>query len=157
MFMISHHPLPRLTAAVSEEMKRGLWANLGFPIPQTVNWQMLEHLACGEKDVTLAQFKAVTRLCVSRELQSIFWQVVEALSSEERLMLIRFATSRSRLPPMSADSGYFFAVDEGSGRDLMPTASTCFHKLHMPEYSSVAVALRCFRAAIAFTGTFENA
>jgi hypothetical protein len=136
------------------EMKRGLNENLGVPIPETVTWQMLEFLACGQPEVSLAQFRAVTQVVVSSHQADIFWQVVEALTSEERLMLIRFATSRSRLPPMAQATDRFLLVDGGAGEDLMPRASTCFHALHLPHYSSAAVALRLVRAAITFTGAF---
>jgi hypothetical protein len=137
-----------------KEMKHGLCENLGFPIPATVTWQVLQYLACGDKVISLAELRTVTSVRISRDQEDIFWQVVEALTSEERLLLIRFATSRSRLPPAPARTDCFLILDQGEGQDLMPKSSTCFHMLHMPHYTSAAVALRCIRAAITWTRTF---
>jgi hypothetical protein len=48
-------------------------------------------------------------------------------------------------------------VDEDSAFDKLPRASTCFHQLHLPQYSSYAKAVQSIRVAASFAGTFENA
>jgi hypothetical protein len=138
-------------------MRNGLWGNFGFDRPGWVDWRLLEYMACGEKDVDVARMKAVTEFDSRGRQMELFWRIVEELTSEERCLLIKFATARSRLPPeTAANRGHtFFRVDQMGGTDLLPTSSTCFHQLHMPTYSSFPIALRCFRAAITMSGTFE--
>jgi hypothetical protein len=138
-----------------EAMRGGLWDNLGIQ-PPGFKWTVLEYLACGEKTITPDQFRQGTVMMVDGGRAAMFWQVIDQLTSDERLLLLKFATGRSRLPPASSRVEHWLRVDGAEGSDLMPTASTCFNALHMPRYSSVAVAVRCFRAAVTFTGTFEK-
>ncbi|XP_056343695.1 E3 ubiquitin-protein ligase HACE1 isoform X1 [Oenanthe melanoleuca] len=86
-----------------------------------------------------------------------FWDVVEELSQEERVLLLQFVTGSSRVP-----HGGFAHIMGGSGlqnftiaavpytANLLPTSSTCINMLKLPEYPSkeilkdrLLVALHC--------------
>ncbi|XP_024055291.2 E3 ubiquitin-protein ligase HACE1 isoform X4 [Terrapene carolina triunguis] len=86
-----------------------------------------------------------------------FWDVVEELTQEERVLLLQFVTGSSRVP-----HGGFAHIMGGSGlqnftiaavpytRNLLPTSSTCINMLKLPEYPSkeilknrLLVALHC--------------
>ncbi|KAG8444723.1 hypothetical protein GDO86_009768 [Hymenochirus boettgeri] len=86
-----------------------------------------------------------------------FWEVVQELTQEERVLLLQFATGSSRVP-----HGGFAYIMGGSGlqnftiaavaytQNLLPTSSTCINMLKLPEYPSkeilkdrLLVALRC--------------
>ncbi|XP_078472520.1 E3 ubiquitin-protein ligase HACE1 isoform X2 [Lampetra planeri] len=86
-----------------------------------------------------------------------FWEVVQELSQEERVLLLQFVTGSSRVP-----HGGFGFLTGGSGlqrfnitavaytANLLPTASTCINMLKLPEYPSreslrdrLLVALHC--------------
>ncbi|XP_019355452.1 E3 ubiquitin-protein ligase HACE1 isoform X2 [Alligator mississippiensis] len=86
-----------------------------------------------------------------------FWDVVEELSQEERVLLLQFVTGSSRVP-----HGGFAHIMGGSGLqnftiaavpytpNLLPTSSTCINMLKLPEYPSkeilkdrLLVALHC--------------
>jgi hypothetical protein len=141
-----------------EAMRKGLSENLNFKPPAFITGDMIEHSACGSKEITFRALKDVIRFeTISPEQQQIFLNVIENFTSEERSMLLKFATGRIRLPPSHASPQFVIKVDKDGGyRDRMPTSSTCFSQLHIPVYSSLAKATQLIRVAIEFTGTFEN-
>ncbi|XP_070306147.1 E3 ubiquitin-protein ligase HACE1 isoform X4 [Odocoileus virginianus] len=86
-----------------------------------------------------------------------FWEVVEGITPEERVLLLQFVTGSSRVP-----HGGFANIMGGSGLqnftiaavpytpNLLPTSSTCINMLKLPEYPSkeilkdrLLVALHC--------------
>ncbi|XP_077159406.1 E3 ubiquitin-protein ligase HACE1 isoform X3 [Paroedura picta] len=86
-----------------------------------------------------------------------FWEVVEELTQEERVLLLQFVTGSSRVP-----HGGFAHIMGGSGlqnftiaavpytANLLPTSSTCINMLKLPEYprkeilkDRLLVALHC--------------
>ncbi|KAM9353879.1 E3 ubiquitin-protein ligase HACE1 isoform 2-T2 [Symphorus nematophorus] len=86
-----------------------------------------------------------------------FWEVVQSLTQEERVLLLQFVTGSSRVP----HGGFAFLMG-GSGlqkftvaavpytSNLLPTSSTCINMLKLPEYPSqevlrdrLLVALHC--------------
>uniref|UniRef100_A0A8C5VQA5 E3 ubiquitin-protein ligase HACE1 n=1 Tax=Microcebus murinus TaxID=30608 RepID=A0A8C5VQA5_MICMU len=86
-----------------------------------------------------------------------FWEVVEDITQEERVLLLQFVTGSSRVP-----HGGFANIMGGSGLqnftiaavpytpNLLPTSSTCINMLKLPEYPSkeilkdrLLVALHC--------------
>ncbi|KAK8890584.1 hypothetical protein M9Y10_035362 [Tritrichomonas musculus] len=138
-------------------MKDGFWSNLGIkPLP-FIDWQTLEFAACGQSELSVNMLKNITEFsCVDQSQQDIFWAVVESFSPKERSDLLKFATGRVRLPPKRDMHSKFLIVDKMSGYDVLPTASTCFHKLHYPFYSSVEKASKMIKIAIEYSGTFEN-
>ncbi|XP_075718327.1 E3 ubiquitin-protein ligase HACE1 isoform X2 [Rhinoderma darwinii] len=86
-----------------------------------------------------------------------FWEVVQELTQEERVLLLQFVTGSSRVP-----HGGFAYIMGGSGlqnftiaavpytSNMLPTSSTCINMLKLPEYPSkeifkdrLLVALHC--------------
>uniref|UniRef100_A0A8C6RH58 E3 ubiquitin-protein ligase HACE1 n=1 Tax=Nannospalax galili TaxID=1026970 RepID=A0A8C6RH58_NANGA len=86
-----------------------------------------------------------------------FWEVVEDITQEERVLLLQFVTGSSRVP-----HGGFANIMGGSGLqnftiaavpytpNLLPTSSTCINMLKLPEYpckeilkDRLLVALHC--------------
>lgn len=86
-----------------------------------------------------------------------FWEIVQELTQEERVLLLQFVTGSSRVP-----HGGFAYIMGGSGlqnftiaavpytSNLLPTSSTCINMLKLPEYPSkeilkdrLLVALHC--------------
>ncbi|XP_078504439.1 E3 ubiquitin-protein ligase HACE1 isoform X4 [Lissotriton helveticus] len=86
-----------------------------------------------------------------------FWEVVQEITPEERILLLQFVTGSSRVP-----HGGFAFIMGGSGLqnftiaavpytpNLLPTSSTCINMLKLPEYPSkkvlkdrLLVALHC--------------
>ncbi|OHT17504.1 hypothetical protein TRFO_02536 [Tritrichomonas foetus] len=139
-----------------KEMRRGFWENLDFSPPRTVDWTAIEYAACGVQEITAEMIKKVTYMeKIPKESAEIFNKLIDDFSPKERSALLKFATSRSRLPPHSSNTS-FMQIDSIDQIDTLPTASTCFHCLHMPHYTSYETAYRLFKVAIEYTGTFEN-
>jgi hypothetical protein len=139
-----------------DEITNGLWENFKMTPPNYIDWTTLEYAACGEKGVPVALLrKATTFFEVPDDQQAIFWNVVEHFTHEQRSLLLKFVTGRPRLPVYPSD-GPLLKVDFTFGdTDRMPTASTCFGRLHLPKYSSFEKARKLILLAVEETGTFE--
>ena len=139
-----------------KEMRRGLWDNLGFKAPKTIDWKTLEFAACGEQELSVEIIKKVTNVDkVPIESLNIFWRILEEFTPKERSSLLKFATGRTRLPPEFNGSA-FLHLAPADYVDTLPTSSTCFHRLNLPKYSSYETAYKLFKIAIEYTGSFEN-
>jgi hypothetical protein len=135
----------------------GFWENFSMRPPKFLDWPVLEYGACGEKEVPTEALKKVTTFQEGfpDDQRNIFWNVVQTFSNTQRSLLLKFATGRSRLP-VGVRKGAILRIDFLLGEcDRMPTASTCFAKLHLPRYSSMERARKLISLAIEYTGTFE--
>jgi hypothetical protein len=139
-----------------EEMRMGLWTNLGFAPIKGLDWRILEFSACGEKDIDLELLKQVTRSYFNPVKVELFWKSVEALTPDERAGLLKFATGRTKLPPKIGHGQVYLRIDDSEMVDVLPGASTYSHELDWPSYTSYTKALHMLRVAISYTGTFEN-
>jgi hypothetical protein len=139
-----------------DEISGGLWENFNLKPPKFLDSSTLEYAACGEKGVLIESLKKVTTFYdVPEDQQAYFWAVVEHFSNEQRSLLLKFVTGRSRLPVHQTHVP-FLKVDFTFGdTDRMPTASTCFGRLHLPRYTSVEKARKLMMLAIEYAGTFE--
>ncbi|XP_078068547.1 E3 ubiquitin-protein ligase HACE1 isoform X2 [Mustelus asterias] len=121
----------------------------------------LELLLSGMPEIDVADWKRNTEYTSGYEKDDPviqwFWEVVEALTQEECVLLLQFVTGSSRVP-----HGGFAYLMGGSGlqkftvaavpytSNLLPTSSTCINMLKLPEYPSkenlkdrILVALHC--------------
>ncbi|PSN73624.1 hypothetical protein BS50DRAFT_482755 [Corynespora cassiicola Philippines] len=82
-----------------------------------------------------------------------FWQVVEGWDQKDRRRLLEFVTASERVPVTGLESMNFVIGRAGGDTELLPTSSTCFGKLMLPEYEGgvervaekLGVAVRCGR------------
>jgi hypothetical protein len=100
-----------------------------------ITGDMIEHAACWSKEITARALRDVMRFeNIPADQQQMFVTVVESFTSDERSMLLKFATGRIRLPPSHAGAQFLIRIDkEGGYRDRMPTSSTCFNQRHLPR------------------------
>jgi hypothetical protein len=66
-----------------------------------------------------------------------FWEVLRELTSDERKLFLQFVWARSRLPYKESDFEDPFKIQKdtkNSGDEALPSASTCFFSLSLPEY-----------------------
>ncbi|KAF2690025.1 hypothetical protein K458DRAFT_426870 [Lentithecium fluviatile CBS 122367] len=63
-----------------------------------------------------------------------FWSIIESYSQEDVKRLLEFVTASERVPITGFDSMSFVIERHGGDTDLLPTSSTCFGKLYLPEY-----------------------
>lgn len=88
-----------------------------------------------------------TYLC-GRSVVRDLWSVVHALSPEERRLFLSFCTGSDRAPIRGLGSMRFEVIRSGPDSDNLPSASTCFNVLHLPEYADRAKLEAKLRAAI---------
>ena len=93
-----------------------------------------------------------------------FWRCVEAMSKEERSLLLRFSTGSGRAPPggfsqlMGLHGVYRFTLQSRPDvpTNRLPTAATCFNTLALPPYGTFSLLQRKLLAAVRFgAGGFE--
>lgn len=64
-----------------------------------------------------------------------FWAIVDQYDQDDRRHLLEFVTASDRVPVTGYEGITFHIVRVGDG-DMLPTSSTCFGKLYLPEYDS---------------------
>jgi len=68
-----------------------------------------------------------------------FWEIVEEFNSEQRCLLLCFATGSSRLPPggfAALEPSFNLTVIPGPTHDHLPVAHTCANQIDLHEYQS---------------------
>uniref|UniRef100_A0A7S1FKF4 HECT-type E3 ubiquitin transferase n=1 Tax=Corethron hystrix TaxID=216773 RepID=A0A7S1FKF4_9STRA len=135
-----------------KELLLGFYEVIPEGLMSIFDFQELELLMCGLRDIDVDDWKANTVLCglyaENKEHPSIqwFWEIVgEDFSQEQKARLLQFATGTSGVPAggfqklQKNEQGeicYFNIV----GIDLMesryPKAATCFNRLYLPLYES---------------------
>lgn len=82
-----------------------------------------------------------------------FWKVVRRLSKEERALLLKFSSGSSRLP-VEGFAGLHprFLIQKVAYHPLrpLPTSSTCFNMLKLPDYPDEASLEKYVLLAIRF-------
>ena len=74
------------------------------------------------------------------QLYKWFWEIVHELSSDQRLLLLKFVTGSSRLPFGCLKGGKPFTLNDVEGLgDWLPKAHTCFNRLDIVRYESKEV------------------
>lgn len=77
-----------------------------------------------------------------------FWAIVESFSQEDCRRLLEFVTASDRVPVTGYQSLTFHIVRIGGESESLPTSSTCFGKLYLPEYSDKQTLKRKLELAI---------
>ncbi|KAH8601203.1 hypothetical protein B0O99DRAFT_648611 [Bisporella sp. PMI_857] len=65
-----------------------------------------------------------------------FWSIVEEYSNEQKKKLLEFVTASDRLPVGGMKNLVFNIYKNGVGDERLPSSSTCYGILQLPEYSS---------------------
>lgn len=64
----------------------------------------------------------------------MFWDIVQGFSQGDATHLLEFVTASDRVPVTGYKSLTFNIVRMGNDSEQLPTSSTCFGKLYLPEY-----------------------
>uniref|UniRef100_A0A667ZWL4 E3 ubiquitin-protein ligase HACE1 n=1 Tax=Myripristis murdjan TaxID=586833 RepID=A0A667ZWL4_9TELE len=154
----------RMTRAIQPQINAFLQGFHTFIPPsliQLFDEYELELLLSGMPEIDVQDWNRNTEYTSGYDIQEPviqwFWEVVESLTQEERVLLLQFVTGSSRVP----HGGFAFLMG-GSGlqkftiaavpytSNLLPTSSTCINMLKLPEYPSqevlrdrLLVALHC--------------
>ena len=106
---------------------------------------------CGIQEMSVESLMCTTTyhepLKAGHVLVTNFWECVRRMSDEERSLLLRFISGRTR-PPISIN---LHQAPESPGEqedDRLPTSHTCFYQLYLPRYSSLEAMQRKLLYAI---------
>ena len=85
-----------------------------------------------------------------------FWHIVESFSEEQKRLLLKFATSRSK-PPLFGFQNLIpnFAIHSSMSQDRLPTASTCLNLLKLPPIENIQILRDKLICAIESDSGFE--
>jgi hypothetical protein len=87
-----------------------------------------------------------------------FWRAVSSLTIELLTLLLKLVTTLTRMPNPSLNPHFRIQIDQVVLRNpdqSLPTASTCFDRLHLPMYSEDETCYQKMLYAIQFCQTME--
>jgi hypothetical protein len=100
----------------------------------------LRSLVEGTQIIDVEKLKKATRYeapyTASHPTILLFWSIVEAYDQDDRKRLLEFVTASVRVPVTGFGSMQFVVCRAGPDSRSLPTSSTCFGKLMLPEYKS---------------------
>eukprot|EP01065_Artemidia_motanka_P034215 TRINITY_DN4142_c1_g2_i3.p1 TRINITY_DN4142_c1_g2~~TRINITY_DN4142_c1_g2_i3.p1 ORF type:complete len:965 (+),score=324.23 TRINITY_DN4142_c1_g2_i3:85-2979(+) len=100
----------------------------------------LERMVMGTPDIDLSQLKVGARYegyDPSNQTVKYFWEIVDELKDERtQRHFLRFCTGTDRVPIHGLNSYSFTVMRLGDDSEDLPSASTCFYVLKLPEYKT---------------------
>ena len=105
----------------------------------------LRDTLCGNPEVDVDLLKRVVEYEGYEETDDVivyFWETLREITNDERKQFLQFVWARNRLPMREADFDAPFKIQKDSGNtgdradQALPSASTCFFSLTLPQYSS---------------------
>ena len=127
-------------------------------------------LLCGTTDIDVGDWQASAQyepLSFADSPQvTWFWTAVREMSVEDRSTLLHFCTGSMRPPATGFASlmGFNGALQrftlqrtDGAQAGRLPTASTCFNKIYLPEYATEAELRAKLRLALSGSSGFDEA
>jgi len=121
----------------------------------------LRAMLCGNPDVDVDLLKRVVEYEGYEENDVViqyFWEALLEMSNIDRKKFLQFVWARSRLPNKESDFDAPFKIQKDlGGSDMsLPSASTCFFSLTLPEYTSKETLKKKLKFAIENVCTMES-
>ncbi|KAJ4381572.1 hypothetical protein N0V86_002936 [Didymella sp. IMI 355093] len=130
--LILHTIRPQLKA-----FKKGFYTCLNQRSLELFTPRTLKKLIEGEQNISISELRA----CATYEdydathpTVRIFWDIVQGYPQQDAAHLLEFVTASDRVPVTGYKSLTFNIVRMGNDSEQLPTSSTCFGKLYLPEY-----------------------
>jgi hypothetical protein len=129
-----------------ECLREGLYEVIPEQLLRPFNPDELALLLCGVRSIDVDDWEMHTHYSggytAESEVVRWFWELVRTFTADEKSLLLLFSTGLSTLPV----EGFANLAGLGRARDfnitcgldnsLLPTASTCFNLLKLPNYTS---------------------
>jgi len=103
----------------------------------------LRDIICGNPDIDVDLLKRVVEYEGFEATDSVveyFWETLREFTSSERKKFLQFVWARNRLPMKESDFEAPFKIQRDSSEEnkdkALPSASTCFFSLSLPQYSN---------------------
>jgi HECT-domain (ubiquitin-transferase)/SPRY domain len=118
----------------------GLSNVLPVEVLPLLSGEELRELMCGNPQVDVDLLKQVVEYegySATDAVIGYFWQTLTEMTTEERKQFLQFVWARNRLPTRESDFDAPFKIQKDTkSAAALPSASTCFFTLTLPEYSS---------------------
>lgn len=90
-----------------------------------------------EIDIDQLQMTALyEEYCIHSPTIVDFWHIVRSMSPDQHRQLLEFVTASDRVPVNGLRSIQFIIQKNGDDDDRLPSSSTCYGRLLLPQYSS---------------------
>eukprot|EP01090_Pellita_catalonica_P010315 TRINITY_DN2176_c0_g5_i2.p1 TRINITY_DN2176_c0_g5~~TRINITY_DN2176_c0_g5_i2.p1 ORF type:complete len:1338 (+),score=328.87 TRINITY_DN2176_c0_g5_i2:43-4056(+) len=149
----------------SEAQMQRIVAGLGKIIPLCLlslfTWQDIELRVCGKTEIDLDVLRRNTRYRDVKETDphiKYFWDALKKFTQRQRMMFLRFAWGRSRLPgesELKREPMKIFPYPCDNPDSRLPHAETCFFNIKVPAYSSAQVMYDRILYAITHTKSID--
>jgi hypothetical protein len=136
--------------------------NVGFKSHRFLSGAILSRMVQGSSLITTAHLKSLTTYhdySSKDEVIKRYWRAVERFTPEQLKLLLKFVTTLTRLPNPSMNPDfrlYIDAMGTDAPDEVLPTASTCFNRLHLPRFTDDEVCYQKLLYAVQFCQTMEN-
>lgn len=122
-----------------EAFARGFYTCLDRTALSIFTPEALKFVIEGHPEIEIDELERVTTYDdYTRESQTIidFWQVVRNMSPDQHRQLLEFVTASDRVPVNGMSSVVFIVQKNGDEDTRLPSSSTCYGRLLLPQYSS---------------------
>jgi hypothetical protein len=160
--LVANYRLNVSIRAQCEAFKRGLYGVIDAELFQMFDTPELATLIAGTREAfQVADLKRWAKYGTGYSAASPqivwLWEVVEAMTAEEKALFLRFVTSHERAPLLGFEFlSPPFCVGMGSPEnDRLPSAATCLNMLKLPPYDSKATLHKKLLTAITAGAGFE--
>ncbi|OHT14900.1 hypothetical protein TRFO_14695 [Tritrichomonas foetus] len=137
--------------------------NVGFKTHPLLTGKLLSRMAQGSPVIATEHLKAITVITdydgVNDPTITRFWRVIDRFTSDQRRLLLKFVTTLTRPPNPTINPDFRIQIDKFITRnpdDMLPTASTCFNRLHLPAYTSDDICYEKLLYAVQYCQSMEN-
>jgi len=127
--------------------------------------EQLRDIICGNPDIDVELLRRVVEYEGYDETDTVvtfFWEVLREMTTSERKLFLQFVWARNRLPLKESDFDAPFKIQKDTktvnenGDYPLPSASTCFFSLTLPEYPEKEVLKQKLLYAIENVTTMES-
>jgi hypothetical protein len=146
-----------------KSMRATFRLNMGFKRQPVMNGGLLSRMAQGFGIIAMHELQAIT---VYKDYSGPydpyvqrFWRTVAKMRQEELKLLLKFITTLTRIPNQSLHPEFRLEIDRLVVKvpdEVLPTAATCYNRLHLPMYSNDETCDEKVFYAIRFCQTMEN-
>lgn len=118
----------------------GISSVLPVEIFSILTGEELRDFFCGNPDIDVDMLRRVVEYEGYNESDKVieyFWEILREFTNEDRKRFLQFVWARNRLPLKESDFDAPFKIQKDNGNDgdqALPSASTCFFSLSLPEY-----------------------
>lgn len=144
-------------------MRAAFRENIGFDTHPLLTGKLLSRMAQGSSVIATEHLKAITVVTdydgVNDPYVLRFWRAIDRFTSDQRRLLLKFVTTLTRPPNSTINPDFRIQIDRMMVKnpdDMLPTASTCFNRLHLPPYSNDDTCYEKLLYAVQYCQSMEN-